>query len=164
MLQLSEKIQRRRIAEIARRERRLGKSERKRAVARIAPLLKSGEPTPFAFEASCRHDLRAEMCLTGIPWARANATAAEIVAEALAAIGARRPSWNEGQPRWTQEGWSPIERTRCVTCGGRLPEGHRLYCSAQCFEFKRFETRHKHESAYDFACRRARRWSSPETG
>jgi hypothetical protein len=98
MLQFAGKIRLRRIKELQRRERRLKKAERKQAVDRVASILKRGEPTRFAFEAACRHDLRAQMCLAGMAWSRADATAAEIVSEALARIGAQRPSFEQGQP------------------------------------------------------------------
>jgi hypothetical protein len=58
--------------------------------------------------------------------------AAGIVDAAFKRIGARRPSWQQGQPEWAQEGFSPISRTRCVRCGTKLPEGHWKFCSQLC--------------------------------
>lgn len=149
MLQFSDKARLRRIKGIARRERRLGKIERGNAVGRVAEILKTGEPTLFRYEADCRHKLRARMCMDGISWARADATAAEIVAEALALIGAERPSWAEGQRIYTEEGASEIHHTHCARCNGKIPPqrisplGNAVrYCSDVCRD----------------AARSARRW------
>src|SRR5690606_16914077 len=106
----------------------------------------------------CRHEMRSGLCLRGWPWADADAAAAEIVAAALNMVGARRPTWQQGQPEYVQFGVVLEERTRCVVCGWKLPEGHRLYCSPTCFEVKRHDRRHKWENAYDYAVQREARW------
>jgi hypothetical protein len=171
MLQFSDKARLRRIKEIARRGRRLGKIERRNAVGRVAEILKTGEPTLFRYEADCRHKLRARMCLDGISWARADATAAEIVAEALALIGARRPSWNEGQPQWTDSGANSFLHTRCARCGKPLPPQEagfahgrpRQHCSRSCavgaFNDKNIDD----VRAYNRAYRRALKAAAPDS-
>lgn len=108
-----------------RRERRLHETPIVRAVAAI---LDMGTPTRFAFEASCRHGIRASMCLDGAPWQRADDRAALIVTLALHRIGAStRPSWIDGQPEAqdTEHHW-------CAVCGGPVPETRSRYCGEDC--------------------------------
>lgn len=144
------------------RPKRLGRDRRRHLVDSVAAIVRhgieAGQPSRFWCEGLCRHDLRAVLCLEGWGWSDADAAAADVVTAALNQAGARRPSWKEGQPEHTQEGFSPIERTRCATCSGRLPEGHRLFCSPTCFEVKRHDRRHKWENAYDYAVKRETRW------
>ncbi|MBN7776708.1 hypothetical protein JYP49_05540 [Nitratireductor aquimarinus] len=112
--------------------RRLNRDRRRYLVETAARILKHGVSSKFALEADCRHGLRQNLCLEGWNWQDAETTAKEIVDTALNRIGAQRPSWKEGQPEYTQDGFAPIERTRCVRCHGRLPEGHFKYCSDVC--------------------------------
>ncbi len=113
--------------------RRINRDRRRHLVDTIAAILRSGDPTPFAFEASCRHGLRAALCLHGWRWQEADAMAAEIVTLALRIIGARRPTWAEGQPEFVQNGAGTlIERTRCIRCHDRLPQGHHKFCGQLC--------------------------------
>lgn len=107
--------------------------DRKRSISeKISALMREAEPTPFAAEGPCRAGIRASLCLQGWSWAPADLLAADIVSVALNMVGAKRPTWQEGQPEWTQPGALPIERERCVRCGKSLPDGHRLYCSHVC--------------------------------
>jgi len=117
----------------AKDRRRMTKDRRRHLVDAIAAILKAGDPTPFSFEATCRHGLRARLCLEGWNWQDADITAADIVARALMQIGAKRPTWAEGQPEYVQLGaGAQIERTRCIRCHGKLPEGHYKFCSHLC--------------------------------
>lgn len=117
--------------------RRLNKDRRRHLVENVVIILKTGEPTRFALEGSCRHGLRAGLCLDGWKWQEADEAAAEIVTTALKQIGAQRPTWAEGQPEWQE----PLtERLYCARCKKRLPppsEDHnngipRKYCSRLC--------------------------------
>jgi hypothetical protein len=85
------------------------------------------------FEGPCRHALRSRLCLEGWKWADADAVANDIVQTALIRVGAERPSWEEGQPEYSQTGAGAlIERTFCVRCHAPL-EGHqRKFCSSLC--------------------------------
>ena len=74
-----------------------------RLVESCAAILGRWRSSAFEFEASCRHGLRSGFCLAGESWARADVMAAEIVRESLHRIGARRPTWEEGQPEYTQQ-------------------------------------------------------------
>lgn len=111
---------------------RINRDRRAHMVRVVASILATGEPTPFALEATCRHALRSRLCLRGWGWAAADAMAAGIVADALKRMGAVRPTWKQGQPEWTTEGFAPIQRTRCVRCHTPLPEGHTKFCSQLC--------------------------------
>ena len=101
-------------------------------VDRIAGILRTGDPTKFALMAACRHGLRQAFIECGHSWALTDWAAERVVLGALNQVGARWPRWIEGQPEYTQDGFTPTERTRCTRCGGALPEGHRLYCSPVC--------------------------------
>jgi hypothetical protein len=120
--------------------RRLSKDRRRQLVAIVANILRSGEPTKFTFEATCRHAIRSRLCLQGWRWAEADTIAADIVATALRSIGAQRPAWKEGQPEYTQDGFAPILRTRCAHCGRPLPDSdgtRRIHCSSVCANVRR---------------------------
>lgn len=112
--------------------RKMNGDRKKRLVAETCIILKTGEPTHFAFEASCRHGLRSALCLDGWAWADADKMAAEIVNAALMIIGAKRPTWQQGQPEWTQHGAVAEVRDNCKRCSKSLPEGYKKYCSMQC--------------------------------
>ncbi len=107
---------------------------RRRLVHSVAAICRGAQPSPFRYEAICRHALRAGLCLQGWSWHRADVTAGEIVGAGLRMIGAARPRWQQGQPEWTQEGFSPIEHTRCRECGRPLGDDNpnRIFCSAVC--------------------------------
>jgi hypothetical protein len=113
-------------------EKRLAKERRRVIRARIVVILAAGDPTPFAFEAACRHGLRAALCLAGWTWAKADREAADIVALALRDLGAQRPTWQQGQPDYAQTG-TIILRERCLSCGASLlNELNTTYCSWLC--------------------------------
>lgn len=86
----------------------------------------------WGLEGTLRASLRADLCLRGWSWSVADQAARDIVAGAHRLIGAERPDWYEGQPEWTIEAGTLIERTRCVRCHKPLPEGHYKYCSGLC--------------------------------
>lgn len=125
-------------AEAKPRPRQLNKGKRRHLVETVATILKTGEPTHFAFEASCRHGIRSGLCLDGWTWAEADAAAADVVGAALRQIGAKRPTWQQGQPWWTEEGVMRHERTHCARCRKPIPEERNRggipakYCSMVC--------------------------------
>ncbi len=83
-------------------------------------ILDGWHASKFQFEGPCRHGLRAGLCLDGESWAVADKIAAEVISEALHVLGAARPSWQEGQQEWTQDGYAPQERWHCKHCGKPL--------------------------------------------
>lgn len=130
------------------RRHRLSVGRRRQIEKTVCELLRRGDPTPFAFEAPCRHGLRRALCLAGWRWGRADAMADEIVSTCLRAVGAKRPSWNEGQPDWTRQGAFPIERDRCRHCARPMPSERWIYCSDECqraVAYLRFEERKRSE-------------------
>jgi hypothetical protein len=127
---------------MARRRRQAAPEDQHRAkmIRRVAEILNNpDEPSRFTYEGACRHGLRSAFCLEGVKWELADAMAAIIVSAALRSIGAIRPTWEMGQPEWTQDGATLIEWTTCALCGCPLPERdptiggpRRRYCSDGC--------------------------------
>jgi len=113
---------------------RLVNGDRVELVTRLGGIILEGDPTPFVFEGPLRHGIRSALCLQGWPWAVANVTATELVGEALAGIGAKRPTWAQGQPWHTEGGVVRVAWARCARCHGELPpsDQHRKYCSRLC--------------------------------
>lgn len=141
--------------------RRLTKERRRHLIEAVAGILKAGEPTKFSFEAACRHALRAALCMSGWRWEAAAVAAADVVEAALNQIGAVRPTWQQGQPEWTQDGFAPIERAHCIRCFSPLPEGHFKFCSALCAHAHKAHIRRmrccEETTAYDRAIRATER-------
>lgn len=120
-----------------RKKRRKCKADqvyRRRLIDQTAAIMRRGEPSVFAFEGFMRHGLRSGLCLRGWSWADADDMAAEVVRSALDQIGAKRPTYQQGQPEWAQDGVVLVERERCIRCGWALPEGHWKFCSRRCLD------------------------------
>jgi len=101
------------------------------AITRVA--LEAGRIlTPLAYEGTFRRVIRSELCLQGWSWQAADDTAMDVVAVVFSILQVKRPDWYEGQPEWTIERGTLIERTRCANCGNPLPEGHPKFCSKPC--------------------------------
>lgn len=115
-----------------RAKRTLGSDLRHRLVDSVAPILKRGEPTIFAFEGAIRAAIRSRLCIRGWDWQDADFAAAGVVGAALNVIGAQRPTWQEGQPDWVNDAGAKIDRVSCAHCGRTLPEGHWKFCSELC--------------------------------
>jgi hypothetical protein len=117
-------------------QRRKLKAEREALVNALVMLLRdareAGAPSWFTLEGPAVAVIRAQLCLERWPWPAGDWAARDVVGEALARVGAERPSWQEGQPEWTDGGAIRVERTGCAECGKPLPEGHKLFCSRRC--------------------------------
>lgn len=104
--------------------------KRKSAAARVMDVLRDWRSTPFEHEAAVRAGIRASLCLQKHPWQVADNEAAALVEEALHLLGAKRPTWLQGQPQYT----IPVES--CQNCGGPLDAddtaNHRRFCSPEC--------------------------------
>lgn len=117
-----------------------------------AKLLETGKPTKFEHEGSCRAGLRAGLCLAGNTWDQADAASDKIVSDALTKIGARRPSWEQGQREHTD----PADC--CSWCKGPIPDElfyrptPSRYCSEVCarsaLERRDFERRSSGDRSY----------------
>lgn len=136
--------------------RRLNRDRQKAIRDKIVAIMRAVEPTPFAAEGPCRHGIRSSLCLQGWSWANADAVAAEIVAAALNIVGAKRPTWYEGQPEYTQPGALPIQRDNCIRCRKPLPEGHYKFCSKVCSDAYHGHRANLHKREEINATRRAR--------
>ncbi|MEI9403381.1 hypothetical protein [Mesorhizobium argentiipisi] len=118
------------------RARVLSRDRRRHLIDTTAAVLKSGLPTYFAFEGSVRHGLRSSLCLAGWSWSAADVAAADVVDAALRQIGARRPTWQQGQAEYTED---RTERLTCANEGCHKPTAIDLrdgrqtkYCSDLC--------------------------------
>ena len=120
---------------VIQKKKKISKEKKTFITGRIAAVLKAGEPTYFAFEGSCRTGVRLALVKQGWNWSEADTIAAEVVAIALHIIGAKRPTWYQGQPAWTEECAIPIKRERCKRCHSPLPEDHWIFCSRECASF-----------------------------
>jgi hypothetical protein len=108
---------------------------REKMIRTVAGILEQGVPSKFRYEATCRHDIRHDLCLDGVLWDEADRRAASIVTAALDRIGAVRPTWHEGQLEHTEN--FEIERRWCIRCGAPIPAdeiegGARKYCGPVC--------------------------------
>lgn len=113
-------------------DRRLRAGQRTKMIDALAPILRRAEPTPFVLEGPLRAHLRARLCLKGWGWKDADRAAEDVVGATLNRIGATRPSWKQGQPEYTQDGITVVQRMTCTNCGARLPDGHTKFCSPVC--------------------------------
>lgn len=86
----------------------------------------------FGLEGPLRAALRADLCRQGWRWVDADFTARTLLDEVYRRLKAERPTWNEGQPEHVALPGLQIERTRCVRCHKKLPEGHAKFCSRLC--------------------------------
>jgi hypothetical protein len=86
----------------------------------------------LGLEGPMGHAVRGNLCLQGWRWHDANTAAHNLMTLVQLRIGATRPSWNEGQPEWTIEAGTLIERTDCANCRKPLPEESTKFCSYLC--------------------------------
>lgn len=116
--------------------RRLNKELRSELVSRVVVILKGGWPTVFALEGACRHSVRSYLCTEGWGWHEADRNADDIVSNALNRLGAKRPSWSQGQPEYRGEEFHGNVR-RCANpkCRSILHEEQKRYCSDHCRTF-----------------------------
>lgn len=113
--------------------RKINDDLRNRLLDTVIVILKEGRPTLFALEGTCRHHVRAFLCVEGWGWEEADIASADIVLTALNRIGAKRPSWADGQPEYRGNGFHGNMR-RCINqkCHALLEDNQKLYCSDHC--------------------------------
>lgn len=103
------------------------------AVEYVGRILRTGEPTKFQHEGACRAGFRVALINKGWRWSDADREAMRVVGSALLAIGARRPSWMQGQPEYRERDHTDWRYRHCLTCGGMLDEDHSgRHCSREC--------------------------------
>lgn len=127
----------------SRRPGRILNGKRREAVlSQVLDRLRDWRLSPFEFEADARAGVRSALCLRGYAWERSDEEAAGLVAEGLRIIGAIRPTWQEGQPEFTDSGRDQdareamLQRTKpCARCGKLFaPVNNRpaMFCSWEC--------------------------------
>lgn len=106
------------------------KDQRGSVVAKLVSVMRNWTSSPFEFEGTMVHNLRAGFCLRGMRWGQADFEARALVHAALNAIGARRPTWEEGQREHT------LAVENCGRCGRALDDGQiarrARHCSVEC--------------------------------
>lgn len=116
--------------------RRLHHKTFNRLVENVALVLKTGYPTKFEYEAACRHGVRVSLIAQGWSWHNADHAAIEVVLSALTLVGAKRPTWDEGQVDYAVD--HRVDRDRCARCHGPIDDERRYrgrsvkYCSVVC--------------------------------
>lgn len=124
-------------------------------VDQTAEILGEWKSTKFENEGACRAGLRSAWCLSGHDWHIADATAERIVAEALNKIGARRPSWEEGQWVYT------VSPDYCAWChrpmDGEEQSSGRRFCSVDCAKSAVLHMNRKTNHHYGAVIRSAQR-------
>lgn len=126
------------------KEKRILRGERrKHVVNEIFEVLKDWRYSRFENEGPAHHGLRAALCLDGFRWGLADIEADLIVQEGLRRLGAKRPSYEEGQWHYT------VAPEQCVWCLGAIDDGDQTrgfrFCSPMCAAsaYERREYRHK---------------------
>lgn len=124
--------------------------KRRHVIDEAMDLMRDWRYSHFEFEGATRAGIRAALCLQGYGWHRSDQQTSEIVAEALSLLGAKRPTWNEGQPEYT------TPRENCQQCRGPLDDTQIAhadrFCSAECAKIaitrRIFEGSSKTDQAY----------------
>lgn len=105
----------------------LSKDRRRAVIFKMVGAMSEWSHSAFEWEGSARHAVRSALCLRGYSWDRSDEEARAIVAGALKEMGAQRPSWEEGQWRYTEG------RDCCKHCCGPLEAGWgESYCGPEC--------------------------------
>lgn len=86
----------------------------------------------FGLEGPLRAGIRADLCRQGWGWLSADLCARDLLDDAFRMVRAIRPTWDQGQPEWTINAGTLIERTLCIRCHNQLPEGHFKFCGRLC--------------------------------
>jgi hypothetical protein len=99
-------------------------------VRKVMDRLRGWRLSPFEFEGATHAGIRVALVLDGHPWGASDQEAGLLVREALHLLGAKRPSWIEGQHFYS------LARENCMNCRGPLDEediaNHRRFCCDEC--------------------------------
>lgn len=124
--------------------------KREHVVSRAMDLMKDWRSSPFENEGATRHGLRSALCEDGHAWSVADHEAEVVVAQVFRLMGAKRPSWDQGQRQYT------VAEENCNWCGLEIAEedrsGNRAarFCSAVCarsaLQHRDWETRWKEDA------------------
>ncbi len=106
--------------------------QRKHVIDRVMDELRDWRSCHFEHQGACVTGLRSALCIQGYGWGRADFEANAIVSESLRKLGAKIPSWDEGQREYL------IPRENCKWCSNPIPDEDRQgkrdprYCSPVC--------------------------------
>lgn len=75
--------------------------KRKSLINEVMDVLRDWRLSPFENEGSVRAGMRSALCLKGYGWNRSDRQVEDIVAQALRLMGAERPSFEQGQPAYS---------------------------------------------------------------
>lgn len=103
-------------------------ARRKHAVSAVMDVLRDWRLSPFEHEAGAIAGLRSGLCLKGYGFARSETEAYALVADGLRILGAKRPTWEQGQREYVDP------RENCAWCGGPKDEFQTVsrFCSPRC--------------------------------
>ncbi len=90
--------------------------ERKHYVSEIIGIIQDWRSTPFEHEGSSIAGIRTGLCMTGHSWIASHNEAETIVGEAFKRLGAKRPTYDEGQREYS------IAPENCSWCGLAVPD------------------------------------------
>lgn len=138
---------------------------REHVINSVMDVLRDWRSSPFENEGSLRAGLRSALCLEGHGWMRSDMEAERILAECFRIMGAKRPTWAQGQREYVEP------RENCAWCSALLPEelqrgGSRsMYCSDVCarsaIERRTVAGKVNRDRAYTTAYDALRRLKSP---
>lgn len=94
-------------------------------------------PTLLNHEGALWAALRSGLCLEGLPWAEADHEARDMLQLAFAKTGAKRPTWQQGQPEACDGGVIRTARTTCANCAKPLELDQKMHCSKLCYDAHR---------------------------
>lgn len=104
--------------------------KRRHMVSRVLDVLRDWRLSPFEHEGSTRAGIRSGLVMIGHGWHQSDQEAEALIAEGLHLMGAKRPTWAQGQPEYV------IARENCAQCGGPLDQeaiaNHDRFCSHDC--------------------------------
>lgn len=134
------------------------RAEKRRHAINVAmEVLSDWRQSPFEHEGPMRAGIRSALCLEGYDWPRSDVQAGEIVGEALRMLGARRPTWEQGQRHYVEP------RENCRWCSVELDAADRVagFCSVEharaALTHWGFETRNNADAAFRAVHRATRR-------
>ena len=126
---------------------------RKAKVDKVKDVLRDWTLSPFEHEGPTRAGIRAGLCLDGHDWRQADIEAEALVSEALHLMGAKRPTWIQGQPEYV------IGKENCATCRGPLDEeaiaSRDRFCCDECRQIMRARS----STSYHYAMADRARWA-----
>lgn len=140
--------------------------DRRHVIHDVIDIMSDWRHSPFENEGSTRAGIRSALCLQGYRWEVSDHEAALLVGEAIKAVGAARPSWEQGQRDYY------AASVYCRWCAVPLPEEEQLgqrngqYCSGVCakaaltYRIRASDCRDR--SIIETAYRAVRREASPE--